>query len=408
MRKVLLLLLIAFIFPMAAQAAYGDTTTYVSRIYWGDGKSRLRAFFDFPEDIAVTSKGGFVIADTYNNVIRRIKPKGKVRTVAGTGSYGDTIGGSSKAEFAQPSGVDVSGGAVYVADTKNGKIKKIKDGNVTTLADGLNNPEGVKVYGNTVYFLDTGNNALKKVSTSGGTVSTVSGSLSNPTKLDITSNGKYAYIANAGTYQVKRVNLQTTAIETVAGSGSAGRKNGDCSTARFDHLWGIHVYDSNTLFVSDGDGTDDFVRKIELDGCTVSTFASDSNMVSINYPRGLTTYSGKLYVVATGIGIVQRYNLADPNTNSKFAGANRFNVKKKKPVLFGNPKYMVLSKNKRAIFVAENNRIRKIRRGNLKNSTLIAGHVIDNYNKNDNTTAMKRVFLTFLQWRFQKAATSYL
>ncbi len=384
MRKIILFSFCVFLFPLFAHAAFGDTTTYVSRVYYGDNKKAKNAYFDFFEDIAVTKKGGFVIADTYNNVIRRIKPKGKVKTVAGTGSYGDTIGKKGKAEFALPAGVAVKDKNIYVADKENGKIKKIRKGKVKTLVEGLNNPEGVAIHNSTVYFLDTGNNALKKVSKKGGTVTTITSSLSDPKKLDITSNGKYAYVANAGTYQIKRVDLSSGAVNTVAGSGKEGKKNGSCSEAKFNQVWGVHVYDDDTLFVSDGDGFTDMVRKVDLTGCTVETFASDDNMASINFPRGLTTYDGKLYVAATGIGIIQWYNLDDPNENGLYAGKNRFNVKKKKPVLIGNPKFLVLSKNKKYIFFSENNRIRKIRRGKLKNSYLVAGSVVDNYNKNDN------------------------
>ncbi len=370
--------------PFVASAAFGDTNTYLSRIYYGDGKDRLLAFFDFPEDIAVDSSGNFYLADTFNHVIRKINTDGIVSTVAGTGSYGDVTGAVSKAEFAYPRGVAVgSDGALYVADSENGKIKKIKNGTVTTLVSGLNTPEAVAVNGSTLFFLDTGNNMLKKVSVNGGSVTTLSGSLSNPKKLAVSSDAKYAYIANAGTVQIKRVDLSTTAVTTTAGSGDVGADNGSCSEATFENVWGVHLVDDTVLYVSDGDGFSDTVRKIDLAGCTVETFASDFNMVSINFPRGLTSYDGVLYVVATGIGIVQKYDLADPNTNEKFAGANRFNVKSRKPVLVGNPKFMVLSNDKETIYYSENNRIRSVRRGNLRRSPLIAGDVIDNYNKDD-------------------------
>jgi DNA-binding beta-propeller fold protein YncE len=358
----------------------------VSKIYYGDGKFRTNAFFDFPEDVEVNANGGFIIADTYNNVIRKIKADGTVKTVAGTGSYGDTIGSAGDAEFALPKGVDVGGGAVYVADTENDSVKKIDDGVVTTLATGLNNPEDVAVDGSTLYILDTGNNALKKVSTSGGSVTTVTGSLSSPKKMDISDDGQYAYVANAGSYQVKRVNLSTGTVNNVAGTGDAGSANGSCSEAEFENIWGVHAYSDTVLFVSDGDGYDDGVRKIDLTGCTVEVFAADANMVSINFPRGLTTYNGQLYVAATGIGIIERYDLDDADEHLLFAGANRFNVKDANPVLTGNPKFLALSKDKEKIYFSENNRIREIDRDDLTTSRLIAGSVIDNYNNDDEET----------------------
>jgi len=380
------------IIPQLASAAYGDTSTYASKIYHGDGLNRLKAFFDFPEDIVVNNNGAFLIADTYNNVIRRIKPGGKVKTFAGTGAYGDTNDLKHKSEFAWPKGLDQANGVVYVADTGNDKIKKIKNGVVTTIASGLDAPEDVLVSGSTVFILDTQNNALKKVTTDGDGLTTVAGSLNDPKKMDITSDGGTIYVANGGTYQLKKVNVSSGAVTTVAGSGAAGSANGACDEARFENIWGVHVYDSETIYVSDGDGFDDTVRKVDLSGddCQVTTFASDSNMVSINFPTGLTSYDGNLYVLATGIGIVQRYSLDDADDNDKFAGANRFNVKNASPMLTGNPKYMVLSKSKRRIYFSENNRIRWMpKKSGKKTAKLIAGSVIDNYNADDTEAWVK-------------------
>ncbi|HLD21268.1 MAG TPA: hypothetical protein VJB65_00035 [Patescibacteria group bacterium] len=380
------ILFIAFCVPFVSRGAFGDTWTYVSRPYYGDDKPATQAFFDFPEDIDINDEGGFVLADTYNHVIRRIKANGQVTTLAGNASYGDRDGGKEDAEFSLPKGVDVAGGVVYVADSDNGKIKKIANGVVTTLVSGLNNPEGVRAYKNTLYFLDTDNNALKKVSVNGGTVTTITSALNKPKKMDITTDGKIAYIANSGTYQIKQVNLQTGVVTTLAGTGEDGLVDGKCSKAKFRNVWGVHLYDENTLYVSDGNGYNDFIRKIDLDSCFVSVFASDSGMISVNYPRGLTSDKGYLYVASTGISIIQKYNVSDPDENSKFAGADRFNVKERKPVLVGNPKYMVLSKNKKWIYFSENNRIRRIarvkRNQKVRRSKLIAGSVVDYYNFN--------------------------
>ncbi len=390
-RTVLGIIAALLLIPQLSMAAYGDTDTYASKIYHGDGNGRLKAYFDFPEDIDVNKKGAFVIADTFNNVIRRIKPGGKVKTVAGTGAYGDRDDLKHKSEFAWPKGLDQAGGVIYVADTGNGKIKKIDNGVVTTLVSGLNEPEDVAVSGSTMYILDTGNNALKKATTSGAGLTTVTSSLNDPKKMDLSSNGKYAYVADAGSYKLKKVNLSTGAITTVAGTGSAGSKDAACSKAKFENIWGVHVFDSETIFVSDGDGFDDTVRKVDLSGsCEVTTFASDSNMVSINFPRGLTTYDGGLYVLATGIGIVQKYDLDDPNINEKYAGKDRFNVKNKSPFLTGNPKFMVLSKNKKRIIFSENNRLRSIpKKSGKKTARLIAGSVIDNYAHDDTVSMYK-------------------
>ena len=168
---------LALLIPCVSFASYGDVSTFASKLYAGDGKDKTKAYLDFPRDIISNGKGGFFIADTENNVIRKINKKGKVSTYAGTGSYGDTNGARKSAEFAEPEGLAVvSNKDVFVADTKNNKIKRIYNGTVTTIAENLNAPEGIDVYGDIVYFLDTGNNQMKKVSKSGGSVTTITSS----------------------------------------------------------------------------------------------------------------------------------------------------------------------------------------------------------------------------------------
>lgn len=373
--------------PVATYAVYGDTSTYFSELYWGDKGYRTHAYLDFPRDVAFNNSGKLLIADTYNNVIRRINGNGNMVTLAGTGSYGDKDGNSKNAKFAHPSGVAVGGGAAYVADTENGKIRRIRDDKVTTLVDGLNNPEGVALYGNTLYFLDTGNNQLKKVSVNGGAVTAISGSLDNPVKLDISSDGKYAYIADAGSHQVKRVDLSTTAMKVVAGTGSSGAKNGACNEAKFNNLWGMHLQNDNTIYVSDGDGLTDYIRKIDLNGCTVTTWAKDSDMAVINYPRGMDSYGNKLYIASEGIGTIERFALTDPTNQQHYAGFNRFNVRNDNPVLTGRPKFLQAAKDGTPyIYFSENNRIRKIKRGSLKRASLIAGNIVDAYASDDNVS----------------------
>ena len=80
MKKIYSLLTVVLVFvPFAVQAAFGDTTTYLSKPFEVH-KARLAkdALFDFPTDIDVTDDGIFVIADTYNHAIRKITKKGKI------------------------------------------------------------------------------------------------------------------------------------------------------------------------------------------------------------------------------------------------------------------------------------------------------------------------------------------
>ncbi|MFH1534547.1 MAG: hypothetical protein ABIF80_01045 [Patescibacteria group bacterium] len=382
-----LLIGISLFIPNIVQATYGNTTTFVGKIYDGDAGTAIDAFYDFPEDITVDSSGNFYIADTYNNVIRKINSSDIVSTVAGTGSYGDTIGTASVAEFALPRGVAVdSSGNIYVADTGNSKVKKISaSGTVTTLVDsGLSSPEGVSVFGSTVYIADTGNNALKKVSTSGGTVTTVTSSLSAPKKMAINSAGSTAYVANSGNYKVVSVNTSSGAVATIAGSGESGYEEGVGTAALFENVWGVALADDDTLFVSDGNGYTDVIREIDLTTNTTSSFAQDTNMASINYPSGLVSYGDYVYVCNAGIGTIEKFNnITDDEergASETFAGAERFgNVNGSSLVaLFGRPYDMVLTADREYIYVADNNKIRRITLATGAVAHVI-GNSVDNY-----------------------------
>ena len=136
------------------------------------------ARFNVPFDIAVDIGGNLYICDHGNNAIRKVTPAGVVTTLAGSSSPGKVDGTGSAALFKFPAGISVdAAGYVYVADTDNQVIRKISPtGVVTTIAgsgigsaDGVGtlatfyNPKDVTVdsSGN-VYVVDRGNHTIRK------------------------------------------------------------------------------------------------------------------------------------------------------------------------------------------------------------------------------------------------------
>ncbi|PMS14789.1 hypothetical protein C0Z18_30190 [Trinickia dabaoshanensis] len=159
----------------------GNVTTFAGSGAQGSANGLgTAASFNAPHGIVLDASGNLYVADGGNNVIRKIDPSGNVTTLAGSGAQGAANGKGTAASFNKPDGVAVdASGNVYVADTGNNLIRKIDSmGNVTTLAgsgaQALTNgqgtaaafysPEGLTVdaAGN-VYVADTLNNAIRKI-----------------------------------------------------------------------------------------------------------------------------------------------------------------------------------------------------------------------------------------------------
>lgn len=149
------------------------------------------ASFNYPEGLVVDASGNIYVADTNNSVIRKITPTGTVSTYAGDGTAGSVNGSSITARFNYPQGVTVdASGNVYVADTRNNMIRKITPaGVVSTFAGDItagdvngvgvnakfNSPVGLSADVNSnLYVADTSNNKIKKI-TSAAEVSTFAG-----------------------------------------------------------------------------------------------------------------------------------------------------------------------------------------------------------------------------------------
>ena len=165
--------------------------------YAGDGGPATRAELYQPGSVAVDGAGNLYIADTFNYVIRKVAPNGTITTVAGTGNFGYTGDGgqATSATLDVCFGVAVdTAGNIYIADTGNNVIRKVTvaTGVITTVAGNgaagyygdagpatsayLNQPYGVAVDARgTIYIADFGNNVVRAVAASNSFIYTAAG-----------------------------------------------------------------------------------------------------------------------------------------------------------------------------------------------------------------------------------------
>ncbi len=312
------------------------------------------ALFNVPYGVAADSSGNLYVADTSNNLIRKITVSGVVTTLAGGGSAGGISSGyvdatGTNAEFCQPEGVAVdSSGNVYVADTGNNLIRKITSlGVVTTLAGGGSvggtNPGYVDATGTNaefnlpsatavdssgnVYVADTGNNLIRKI-TSSGVVTTFAGGGSvggtapgyvdatgtaamfiSPQGAAVDSSGN-VYVADTGNNLIRKI-TSSGVVTTFAGGGSMGGTSGGSldgtgTNAEFSQPWAVAADASGNVYVADA--SNNLIRKITSSG-VVTTLAGGGSVGGTAYGKQngtgrAATFSGPSGVAADASGNV--------------------------------------------------------------------------------------------------------
>jgi len=316
--------------------------------YSGDGGQATSAQLNTPQAVAADSSGNLYIADTVNNVVRKVTAAGVISTIAGNGTAGSggDGGAATSAQLHSPQGIAVdANGGIYIADTQNARVRKITNGTINTVAGSgtagfggdsgaatsaqLNIPAGLAVDGaGNLYIADFSNNRVRKV-TPGGTITTLAGNglegysgdggpangaqLTTPVGLAADSSGN-VYIADSGNNAVRVVNASGI-ISTVAGDGLAGYSGdgGPAVSAMVGNPSGVALDASGNLYISDGSVR---VRKVYSSGF-INTIAGNGTrgysgdggvgpFATMSGPAGIALASnGNLYIADSGNSAVR-------------------------------------------------------------------------------------------------------
>jgi len=118
----------------------------------------------------------------------------------------------------------------------------------------------------------------------------------------ITTDGTNLYVADQNNHLIRKIVISTGAVTTVAGTGSSGSANGTGTSASFNLPHGITT-DGTNLYVADM--SNHLIRQIVISTGAVTTVAGTGSSgsangtgtsASFNNPSGITTDGTNLYV----------------------------------------------------------------------------------------------------------------
>lgn len=276
--------------------------------------------FSSPRGVAFDKVGNLYISDAGNNVIWKVSA-GTASIFAGTGTAGNTgdSGPATSATLRAPGGIAVDGnGNLYVADTGNNVVRKITaaTGIISTYAGGLpptyngnlgdggpatsarlQSPATVAFdSANNLYIADTYNDRIREVAASTGIITTVAGNdtqtnsgdggpatsagVDPPDCLAVDRNGNI-YLASSYGATVRKVTSSTGIISTIAGFKDLAGQTSDNGPALGAEVnpRALAVDAAGDLYISNAPGE---IRKISAATGTIS------NVAGIGYPG----YSG--------------------------------------------------------------------------------------------------------------------
>jgi len=275
------------------------------------------AQFYFPQYLAYAS--GFLYSgDTNNHRIRKINlATNVVTTLAGTGfvGVGTTAddGPCLSAKFNAPNGIVADGTNLYVANYTGNTIQKISDINgtctVTTLAGGNTATTGLTCGGTTSTTCNDGAGVLAKFAS----------------LRQMVLSGNFLYVADSGNHRIRKIDISTGAVTTLAGSGTAADANGTGIAANINKPEGLALIGTTlytftilghlmTIDINTG------VATIVAGDGTAGHMDSTGQLSKFNWSPSMTTDGYDLYLVEIYNHTVRRIDVRNNYKTTTLAG----------------------------------------------------------------------------------------
>ena len=249
--KVILKLIIALSFSFSNAQMVVSTVAGSGIAQTINGNGTL-ASFNNPNGIVKDSNGNLFISEESGRVIRKITPSGDVTIFAGSGAYGNADGVGTAASFGSLGSLVIDNSDnIYVGDYSNSRIRKIlPSGVVSTISSTINNSSYamcIDASKTNIYFCGS-SRIVRKLEIATEIVTTIAGSgtigntdgigtaanFNLPFGLTIDPTNTFLYVSDIFNHNIRKINLVTNAVTTLAGNGSSGSNDGNGLSATFN------------------------------------------------------------------------------------------------------------------------------------------------------------------------------
>jgi len=269
-----------------------DTKGIITTLAGGDDASPLVS----PRNVAAADDGSLYISDFDGQRVYRLGTAGGLDAIAGTGTkgYSGDGGVAALAQLSYPAGLAIgANGALYIADSGNGRVRQVLNGAITTAALA---PQVVDV-------ALTRSSALYVAAEDmlGAPDAPIPGSEQFGARaLAINPAGNVVF-SSANIVQVTDASGSHMTIVGLTGPGAWG-DGGPATAARFALPKGCALDAQGNLFVADTG--ENRIREVNADG-VVSTVYGNGDAATLNAPQAVAfAADGSLLIADTGNGRV--------------------------------------------------------------------------------------------------------